>query len=219
MVTQMSELLPNARVLLITSLLPKDAESLGIFLRKIQHAVAQEERAKRRHDMSNRIRTKARTYSLSGLMWCKHCGSKVHIHQNSIGKPRVYCGSKARGFDCRSRILEAHRKLETAYDDTIKRRDMLGRRLEKVKDMYKWGHMSKDEYLADYGEIQKELKMLTVPDDKGKTLEKLAHFLANVADAWEEGTQEQRIWNKINQMQTEPVRKSLDKSRKGIIMR
>ena len=69
---------------------------------------------------------------------------------------------------------------------------MLGRRLEKVKDMYKWGHMSKDEYLADYGEIQKELKMLTVPDDKGKTLEKLAHFLANVANAWEEGTQEQK---------------------------
>ncbi len=96
---------------------------------------------------------------------------------------------------------------------------MLWRRLEKVKDMYKWGHMPKDEYLADYGEIPKELKMLTVPDDKGKTLEKLAHFLANVADAWEEGTQEQRIWNKINQMQTEPVRKSLDKSRKGIIMR
>ncbi|MBE9482978.1 MAG: hypothetical protein IMY88_04785 [Chloroflexi bacterium] len=56
---------------------------------------------------------------------------------------------------------------------------MLRRRLEKVKDMYKWGHMSKDEYLADYGEVQKELKMLTVPDDKGKTLEKLAHFLAN----------------------------------------
>ena len=69
---------------------------------------------------------------------------------------------------------------------------MLGRRLEKVKDMYKWGHMSKDEYLADYGEIQKELEMLTVPDDKGKTLEKLAHFLANVADVWEEGTQEQK---------------------------
>lgn len=191
----------------------------GPFISQELFDMAQEERAKRRHDMSNRIRTKARTYSLSGLMWCKHCGSKVHIHQNSIGKPRVYCGSKARGFDCRSRstflevyeaqiqwylksfiipedyrerILEAHRKLETAYDDTIKRRDMLGRRLEKVKDMYKWGHMSKDEYLADYGEIQKELKMLTVPDDKGKTLEKLAHFLANVANAWEEGTQEQK---------------------------
>ncbi len=47
--------------------------------------MAQEERVKRRHNMSNRIRTKARTYSLSGLMWCKHCGSKVHIHQNSMG--------------------------------------------------------------------------------------------------------------------------------------
>ncbi len=180
---------------------------------------AQEERAKRRHIGSSRIRARARTYSLSGLMQCKYCRSKVHIHLNSRGKPRVYCGSKARGFECESKstflevyeaqvqwylenffipedykekIIEAHRKLEASYDDTVNRRNTLERRLEKMKELYKWGHMSKDEYLADYNEIQKELKILTIPDDKGKTLEKLAYFLANVADAWQEGTQEQR---------------------------
>ena len=177
------------------------------------------ERAKRRHIGSNRIRARARTYSLSGLIWCKYCRSKVHIHQNSIGKPRVYCGSKARGFDCESKstflevyeaqiqwylenfiipedykekIIEAHRKLLAAYDDTINRQNTLERRLQKIKELYQWGHMSKDEYLADYSEIQKELKILTMPDDKGKTLEKLAHFLANVAEVWKEETQEQR---------------------------
>ena len=89
-------------------------------------------------------------------MWCKYCRSKVYIHQNSSGKPRVYCGSKARGFDCeskstflevyeaqiqwylksfiipedyREKIIEAHRKLQTAYDDTIKRRNTLDHRL------------------------------------------------------------------------------------------
>ena len=179
----------------------------------------QGERAKRRHIGSNRIRARARTYSLSGIIWCKYCRSKVHIHQNSTGKPRIYCGSKARGFDCESKstflevyeaqiewylenfiipedykekIIEAHRKLQASYDDTISRRSTLERRLQKVKELYKWGHVSKDGYFADYNEIQKELKTLTIPDDKGKTLEKLAHFLANVADAWKEGTQEQR---------------------------
>ncbi len=180
---------------------------------------AQGERAKRRHIGSNRIRARARTYSLSGLIWCKYCRSKVHIHQNSTGKPRVYCGSKARGFDCESKstflevyeaqiqwylknfiipedykgkIIEAHRKLQASYDDTINRRSTLERRLQKIKELYKWEHISKDEYLADYNEIQKELRTLTIPDDKEKTLDKLAYFLANVANAWKEGSQEQR---------------------------
>ncbi len=191
----------------------------GPFIKQEVFDLAQEERAKRRHNVSSKIRIKARTYSLSGLVWCKYCNSKVHIHQNSSGKPRVYCGSKAKGFDCKSKstflevyeaqiqwylenfiipedyrekILEAHRKLEASYDDTINRRSTLERRLQKIKELYKWGHMSKDDYLADYSEIQKELKMLTIPDDKGKTLKKLACFLANVANAWKEGTQEQR---------------------------
>jgi site-specific DNA recombinase len=180
---------------------------------------AQAERTKRRHTASNRIRARARTYSLSGLIWCKYCRSKVHIHQNSTGKPRAYCSSKARGFDCESKstflevyeaqiqwylgnfivpedykgkIIEAQRKLQASYDDTVSRRNTLERRLQKIKELYKWGHMSKGEYLADYNEIQKELETLVTPDDRGKTLQKLAHFLANVADAWKEGTQEQR---------------------------
>jgi len=94
--------------------------------------------------------------------------------------------------DYRQKILEAHRKLEKAYDDTVNRRVTLERSLQRIKELYKWGHMAKDEYLADYSKIEQELKMLTGPDDKEKTLEKLAHFLANVSSAWKEGTQEQR---------------------------
>ncbi len=169
--------------------------------------------------MSVRIRTKARTYSLSRLMWCKHYGSKMHIHQSSNGKPRLYCGSKARGFDCKSKstflevyeaqiewylknfiipedyrkkIIEAHRQLETTYDDVAKRRRILEYHLDKIKDLYKWRHILKNEYLADYSETQKQLKMLTSHSDRERSLEKLAHFLADVPDAWKEGTQDQR---------------------------
>ena len=156
---------------------------------------------------------------MSGLVWCKYCRSKVHIHQNRIGKPRVYCGSKARGFDCeskstflevyeaqiqwyletfiipedyRGKILEAHRKLQSAYEDAGKQRARLEATLERLEKRYDWGHITQDKYLAEYDEIQKQLRQLAPAEDKVKNLDKFAHFLANVADAWKEGNQEQR---------------------------
>ena len=191
----------------------------GPFISHELFDTVQEERAKRRHSMNSRIRTEARTYSLSGLMWCKHCGSKVHIHRNSNGKPRIYCGSKARGFDCRSKstflevyeaqiqwyletfiipedyrekILEAHHKLQSAYGDTDKQGARLEAMLEKLGKRYDWGHITQDKYLAEYNKIQKQLKQLAPAEDKVKNLDKFAHFLANVADAWKEGDREQR---------------------------
>jgi site-specific DNA recombinase len=180
---------------------------------------AQGERAKRRHAASDRIKARAQTYSLSGLIWCKYCLSKMHIHQNSMGRPRVYCGSKARGFDCESKstflqvyeaqirwyletfiipedyrrkIVEAHRKLQSAYEDPDKRRARLEATLERLGKRYDWGHIKQDNYLAEYDEIQKQLRELVPAEDRIKNLDKLAHFLGNVADAWKEGNQEQR---------------------------
>ena len=181
--------------------------------------LVQEERLRRQRGMSSsRVRAKARTHSLSGIIWCKYCDSKLHIHMNSAGRARVYCGNKAKGFSCKSkstflevyeaqiqwyleefsipdeyaeRILELHRKLTKAYENT-KRRAQLERRSEKIRDLYKWGHISKDEYLSEYSDIQSELKTITPPTNKTKTLERLAHFLSNVADAWKEGSPEQR---------------------------
>jgi len=82
--------------------------------------------------------------------------------------------------------------LEAAYNNTAKRRATLENRLARIKELYEWGHKPKDEYLADYDAIQRELRALAAPDDKRKTLDKLAHFLGNVVDAWKEATQEQR---------------------------
>lgn len=67
-------------------------------------------------------------------------------------------------------------------------------RLARVKELYDWGHKSKDEYLADYDAIQRELRTLATPEDKGKTVDKLAHFLDNVVEAWKEADQEQRLY-------------------------
>lgn len=181
--------------------------------------MAEEQRLRKRRSKSSSIRTKSRTYSLSGLLWCGLCKSKAGIHQGHNGKPRVYCRGRTQGVDCnckatfleiyeaqiewylknfvipedyQERILEAHGKLKTAYDDLAKRRATLENRLTRIKEQYGWGHKSKDEYLADYDAIQRDLKVLASPEDKGKTLNKLAHFLGNVVDVWKEASQEQR---------------------------
>ena len=199
--------------------------------------MVQEQRARKRRSRNGSVWTKARTYSLSGIPWCNICKSKAGIHQGHKGRPRVYCRGRAQGGDCnckttflevyeaqiqwylenfvipenyQERILEAHRKLEAAYDDIGKRCATLENRLARIKELYEWGHKSKDEYLADYDDIQRELKTLAIPEDKGKSLDKLAHFLSNVVDAWKEATQEQRnklanalfeqVWIELNRV-------------------
>ena len=81
---------------------------------------------------------------------------------------------------------------EAAYDDIAKRRATLENRLARIKELYEWGHKAKDEYLSDYDVVHRELKMLAIPEDKGKALDKLTHFLNNVVEAWKEASQEQR---------------------------
>ena len=68
--------------------------------------------------------------------------------------------------DYQHRILEVHRKLQSAYDDVTKQRAALERRLQRVKELYKWGHKSKEEYWADYNTIQIQLQSLAPAKDK-----------------------------------------------------
>jgi hypothetical protein len=119
--------------------------------------IAQEQRARRRRSKKDSVRSKARIYSLSGIVWCDICKSKMGIHQGHNGKARGYCRGRAQGANCnckatfleiyeaqiewyleefvipddyQEKILEAHRKLEAAYDEVEKRRNQLERRLE-----------------------------------------------------------------------------------------
>jgi hypothetical protein len=146
------------------------------------------------------------------------------MQQSSKGEVRIYCAgrSQGRGCDCRGtflsiyeaqirwylenfiipqdyqdRILEAHRKLQSAYTNTEieKEKAALEARLKRVKELYEWGHKSKDEYLADYDAIQKQLRLLFPLEVRDSSLGKLAQFLASVVGAWDEANQEQR--NKI----------------------
>lgn len=67
-------------------------------------------------------------------------------------------------------------------------------RLARIKELYEWGHKPREESLTDYDATQRELRTLATPKDNGKTLDKLAHFLGDVVEAWKEANQEQRLY-------------------------
>ena len=88
--------------------------------------------------------------------------------------------------------MEAHSKLQSVYDNVHGEKVRLEARMQKMKDLYELGDMSKEEYLRKREAIQKELRWLTPPEEEAKNLDKLAEFLVNVAEAWEAADQEHR---------------------------
>jgi hypothetical protein len=62
----------------------------------------------------------------------------------------------------------------------------------RLQEQHEWGHIAKDEYLDKHNEIKRELNVLRPPEASSNNLDRLAHFLSNVADAWHEANQEQR---------------------------
>lgn len=103
--------------------------------------------------------------------------------------------------DYQKRILEAHRKLEKAYSETEDHEKRLKASLKRLKEQYRWGHISQREYLKKYKETEAQLRQLAPGRNGQEELERLAHFLA---DAWREANQEQR--NELARVLFEEVR-------------
>ena len=139
------------------------------------------------------------------------------MHMGPQNRPRAYCRGRTQGNKCdcsgtfasvyemqiqwylenfripddyQQQLLEAHSKLEESYDEKGKLKVQLDNRLERIKDLYKWQHLTKDEYLNEYDEIQSKLKQLA--PDRDNNLDGLAELMKSVAYGWEQGNQEQR---------------------------
>ncbi|MBI4286469.1 MAG: recombinase zinc beta ribbon domain-containing protein [Chloroflexi bacterium] len=163
------------------------------------------------------VRADASVYSLSGIARCADCGSTLRSFKGR-GRVRLACNGRLKGGQCtqpstfldiyeeqlvaylkafsipddyQGKILEAHRKLDQAYD-VKKQRATLESRLQKLTDLYEWGHKTKEKYLAEYAAVQRELQQLAPVESKKGMLEKLAIFLLDVASAWEQASQVQR---------------------------
>jgi hypothetical protein len=153
---------------------------------------------------------------------------------NSKGRARVYCSSRSKSKACdfrgtfldiyesqiewyltnfvipddyQKKILDAHRRLVEAYvksQDVESQREVLETVLARLKEQYRWGHISQQEYLREYQQTETQLRQLTPVRDEEDKLKRLAHFLFNVADAWRAATQEQR--NKLARTLFEEIR-------------
>ncbi|MFC1994468.1 recombinase family protein [Chloroflexota bacterium] len=163
------------------------------------------------------IRLDASVYSLSGVALCAECGSTLRSFKGK-GRVRLACNGRLRGGSCpqpssfleiyekqlaaylgafhippdyQKKIMEAHSNLQSAYDSD-KRKAALETRLRRVKELYEWGHKTKEEYLADCSEIRHELQKILPEKLNVDVLVKLADFLRDIRSAWKQASQEAR---------------------------
>jgi len=152
--------------------------------------------------------------------YCKEKEREGRIHISCVkdGKPRLGCYNRAKGWDCpqksasleiyesqirayletfhipedyQRRILEMHRKLQDSYD-VEKEQKQLKAKLVRVKDLYRWGDISREDYQKEKQQIQSELTKMAPFQASAEALKRLAEFLASVGKAWEQATNEQR---------------------------
>ena len=163
------------------------------------------------------IRSDAHIYSLSGVARCGGCGSTLRSFKGR-GRVRLTCNGRIKGMGCaqsstfldvyeaqllvylksfsipedyQKKILEAHKQLESVYD-TENQQSALQGRLSRLKELYEWGHINKNEYLKDSNAIQKQLEQIQPRHNNSEALTRLAQFLKDVTAAWEHASQEQR---------------------------
>jgi DNA invertase Pin-like site-specific DNA recombinase len=178
---------------------------------------AQRARAQR-STRPNTMRADAKACSLSGVARCADCGGTMRALR-AHGRVRLVCTNRIKNKTCsqpsgyldlyeqqlieylscfhipedyQHRILEAHRKLQLAYDDVSKQKAALERHLQRAKELYEWGHKSKEEYWAGYNMIQAQLQSLAPAKDQARGLERLALFLKDISEAWKQADQQQR---------------------------
>ncbi len=157
--------------------------------------------------------------SLNGLVYCAYCKGRINVIEVVNNRRRVSCYNRSKGWGCsqksayldiyeyqiheylksfqipddyRKKIIDAHQKLQETYDDSSARQANLEAKLQRVKNLYSWGDITKEQYLFERDAINRELNALTPIEKQGETLDKLAQFLTNIANAWDQASQEQR---------------------------
>lgn len=152
-------------------------------------------------------------------MNCAHCLGKMNINEVTNGRRRVACYNRSKGWECiqtsgyldvyesqvraylqefhipedyRDRIIKAHRKIRKASRNGTIERSKLESRLQRLKELYSWGDINKEEYVTERDKIVEIIHALTPSDKRDKAIEQLAHFLSNFPKAWDIASQEQR---------------------------
>ena len=186
-------------------------------------------RERNRNNSARTTRADARPSSLSGLARCYGCGGKLRTMRNR-GVARMVCNTRLKRGDCsqtssrldryesqllgyleafhipddyQEKLLATHRRQNSAHDDSELRRTRLLTALHRLRELYKWGDVTRKQYLSESREIDDELRSLKQPDTDSISMTKLAQFLEDVSSAWELADQERR--NKLGRALFESV--------------
>ena len=157
--------------------------------------------------------------SLTGLPRCCYCGERIHTQSVYQGKPRLGCSIRIKGWDCQQRsaylsvyepqtldylktfhipedyqeqILKHYQASGSTHQDAEADRKRLKRQLERERDLYRMGDVTKAEYERRRDDVRKQLDALARVPGGSDSLPLLAEFLADVASAWEVATPEQQ---------------------------
>ncbi len=195
-----------------------DGAKHGPFISEELWDQAQEARERNRRAPRNHS-AKATISSLTGITHCWYYKGRIHVGTSSGGKRRMMCYNRSKGWDCpqksallevyeyqieryletfhipedyQVKILQAHHKLQSAYDNTEKEQDRLRAQLERLKKLFAWGDLAEGQYVQQRDGILRQLRGLTLPESESRILDRLAEFLKSVAKAWKEASQEQR---------------------------
>ncbi len=166
-----------------------------------------------------KVRRTHRRYSLTGLAVCGHCGGRLHFHTAPNSKARFYCYQGRQASRCaqRSGMLEPIdrqlsdylstfdmpediiEQLVTLYEstsiqqnDTSQRRRQAEARLGRIKELYSWGDMTREDYQVERDRLQIEVGLLRESSDYAAVLAQAASFLSNLPAAWKVASFEQR---------------------------
>jgi site-specific DNA recombinase len=160
----------------------------------------------------------ATVYSLSGLLRCVHCGERMRVLHNVRGRIRYYCRSKAQGLGCSGKgsyldVYEAqvvadlaHFQLPDQWQQAIvdqaaadrsseehgDSQRQLRARLERLKELYAWGDLTREQYQTERDAVERELARLTPPADRSAELSRLAAYVASLPAAWADAEPAQR---------------------------
>jgi len=152
--------------------------------------------------------------------YCREKGrtGRIHVTYSKDKVPRLGCYNRTKGWDCpqksgrldlyedqirayleifhipedyQQRILEMHQKLQDTYD-VGKEQKQLQAALGRLRGLYKWGDIDRDEYQREKVQIESQLTRIIPFQQSGETLQKLADYLISMPKAWDQATPEQR---------------------------
>jgi hypothetical protein len=122
----------------------------------------------------------------------KRCGQRSSFLDGIEEQLAEYLGTFRLPQETIDHIVSLHEQARDTRNDTeIRRREIEGR-LKRITELYKWGGLTKEAYLADRDRLAGELATLQTVNDYAGHVTRAAAFLSDLPAAWADATPEQR---------------------------